>query len=214
MPSGKGGSVNEFTSLFGVSVCGVMGVVDSGMVGIDKIGESISEDHGWDLKKLSNSEPELRLRLVRRLAGISGKDLVFRVPVLERRFNCLRRSIRGRLGATYRISASSGMGGASGAIENMRCKESRGSTVESERVSPTSESGSIGIANVLDIRARARVVPDIAEDAGVSLMESLEVSIVRESRGSLRGPSSVRSSEIGGETLVGDMSWIDILKIE
>lgn len=82
-------------------------------------------------------------------------------------------------------------------------------------MSPTSESESIGIANVLDIKARARVVPDIAEDTGVSLMESLDVSIVRESRGSLRGPSSSRSSVIGREILVvGDMSWIDILKVE
>ena len=119
-PSGNGGSVDEFASLFGVSVCGVTGVVDSGMGGIGKMGELFSDDHGRDLKKLSNSEPELRLRLVRRLAGMSSKTLVFRLPVLERRFNCLRRSTRGRLGATYRISASSGIGGASGAIENMR----------------------------------------------------------------------------------------------
>lgn len=70
-------------------------------------------------------------------------------------------------------------------------------------MSPTSERLSIGMAKVLDIRARARVVPDSAEDIGVSVMECLEVSIVRESRGCIRSSASMRSS---GERLDGDIS--------
>lgn len=104
------------------------------------------------------------------------------------------------------------MGGASGAIENiLRCTESRGRTVESDRVSPTSpkliENWSIGIANVLEIKARARVVPESAEDAGVSAKESLEVNIVRESRGCFRNATSKGS--VRGRLFVGDISWKD-----
>jgi len=42
----------------------------------------------------------------------------------------------------------------------------------------------------LEINARARVVPERAEDAGVSFKECLEVNIVMESRGCFRTPES------------------------
>jgi hypothetical protein len=80
------------------------GVIDSGMGGLEILGEDpgrVSADHGrCDFKKVPNSGPMLRIRLVLRLAGRSGKALLFSVPVLERRFNCFFRSARGRLGAT------------------------------------------------------------------------------------------------------------------
>ena len=42
----------------------------------------------------------------------------------------------------------------------------------------------------MEINARARVVPERAEDAGVSFKECLEVNIVMESRGCFRTPES------------------------
>lgn len=89
--------MKELLSLFAVSEGGVTGVVDSR---IDMLGEdsgAVSNDHGrGEVKSVSNSGHVLKIRLLRR----PGKVFVFRVPVLERRFICLRRSARGFLGAT------------------------------------------------------------------------------------------------------------------
>lgn len=94
--------MREVISLFAVSVCGVTGVVDSGMGDIDMIGEDVgtlSDDHSrGDWKRPSNSEPALKLKLVMRLeVGGSGNALIFRLPVLERRLTCF---LRGLLGAS------------------------------------------------------------------------------------------------------------------
>jgi hypothetical protein len=59
------------------------------------------------------------------------------------------------------------------------------------------------MANVLEIKARARVVPESAEDAGVSPRESLEVSMVMESRGCFGGTSGM----VRGPGEVGEKPW-------
>ena len=202
----------SMSSLLGVFFGGVAGGVaagtDSKTGGFDLLGEDagpVSDDHGrGDFKNVPNSGPMLRIRLARRL-GSSGKAFELRVPVLERRLICLRFSERGLLGATYWVSAPGGIGGASGAIgNNLRCTESLGRTEESDRVSPPSPCRSIGMANALEIRARARVVPESAEDVGVSPKESLEVNIVMESRGYFGSPVS---GMVRGPGEVGENSW-------
>ena len=60
------------------------------------------------------------------------------------------------------------------------------------------------MVNVFENRARARVVPESAEDAGVSVNESLEVNIVIESRGCFRKPFSNRGESFGIVSGVGD----------
>jgi len=140
----------------------------------------------------SLSAPGLRSRLLGRVdAGVSGRTLTPRLPVLERlRKFCFRFSlisairVRGFLGGSYRELAFEGTGGASGPVENRSslnaapklCSE-RGRVAESERVSPTAplryleDLLSLGKMKPLDRRARAIVTPEIAEDKGVSIGE-------------------------------------------
>ena len=51
-----------------------------------------------------------------------------------------------------------------------------GSAVGSTKLDIDILGRSMAIAKVLEIKAQARVVPERAEDAGMSVMESLEVS--------------------------------------
>jgi hypothetical protein len=159
--------------------------------------------------RMSNSEPGLTTRLFGRVP-CKSVVLIWRVPVLDRLFSCFRLSARGFLGASYNVSAPAGMGGASGAIENRsRYTSSRGRTVESERVSPAplrcpESLSSLDNEKPLANKARARVVPESAEDAGVSKNERLEVSIVIESRGFFRCPWSVRERSLGIDSGLGE----------
>ncbi len=95
---------------------GVAGVVENfGEVG--KAWDIAPAVQGSGDLRMSNSELGLTTKLFGRVP-CKSVVLIWRVPVLDRLFSCFRLSARGFLGASYNVSASAGMGGASGAIEN------------------------------------------------------------------------------------------------